>query len=100
MRRGGRTGAIPGRAGVATDGGRSRYPPCGPAAVIGAVLTMRGNESVVRLLIASAVAFGWVVFILLAREAALMIADPSDASVRIAQAMEKPLGERPTPEST
>ena len=62
--------------------------------VIGGIVTVRSSETVRPLLIAIAVALGWMVLILLAREAALMIADLSDAAVRMAQGQEQRVIER------
>lgn len=64
--------------------------------VIGAMVALRGNDSAVPLLITLAMATGWLVFVLLAREAALMIADLSDAAVRMAQRLERRAGEGST----
>ena len=59
--------------------------------VAGGVVTSRDSGTATPLLIAIAAALGWMVLVVLAREAALMIADLSDAAVRIALAQEKPV---------
>ena len=59
--------------------------------VVGGVVTSKGTDTLTPLLIATAAALGWMVLVVLAREAALMLADLSDAAIRIALAQEKPV---------
>lgn len=63
-------------------------------AVVVGVMASKDSGTATPVLIAIAAAFGWMVLVVLAREAALMIADLSDAAVRIALAHERPVVEQ------
>ena len=63
-------------------------------AVVGGVIASKDSGTATPLLIGIAAALGWMVLVVLAREAALMIADLSDAAVRIALAQERPVIEQ------